>query len=292
MSDRTKRLVMRYTSDRRRLGEITPKTADDLSWILWQFADSCPEDPAKIAKPTIRRYLKFLEKANIAPSTKRTRIAGVRIFLDWLVREEIIKVNPIRSMGVRVRVEPRLVPRGLNVDEVEALLAVIPDSRGRCVAMLALQLGLRIGEIADLDVHDIDWRARTLRVTGKGGHQRLLPITEQAYSAINDYLAEHPASGGPLIRSYRHPASGLGWHYLSHLLSRWMRDAGIKRRAYDGRSAHALRHTMAADMLEATEDLMAVSTALGHAHLKTTQLYVRSTAPAKLRDKMEGRRYG
>ena len=72
----------------------------------------------------------------------------------------------------------------------------------------------------------------------------------------------------------------------------WMIEAGVKAHRYDGRSMHALRHTMAADMLELTDDIHAVSTALGHRHLETTQIYVRGTAPAKLREKMEGRRYG
>lgn len=116
----------------------------------------------------------------------------------------------------------------------------------------------------------------------------LLLEVEQALAA---YLAEYPASAGPLVRSYRQPQRSLDPDTISGLVSRIMWAAGVKRARRDGVSAHALRHTAATDMLRQDAHLRDVQQALGHAHLSTTEVYMPYVVRS-LEDAMGGRWYG
>ncbi len=158
------------------------------------------------------------------------------------------------------------------------------------MCLLEVQEGLRAGEVSRLQIGDIDFIGRTARVVGKGGHERLLPISEETWAAVSAYLDEHPATSGPLLRSYRQPWRPLAPDTISGMVSEWMRVAGIKRRARDGISGHALRHTMATDALRNGAHLRDVQHALGHAHLATTEAYL-PLVVNDLRAAMGGRRY-
>jgi integrase-like protein len=127
-------------------------------------------------------------------------------------------------------------------------------------------------------------------VNGKGGHQRVLPVSDETWDAVLAYLREHPTTAGPLIRSYLNPHRGVNPAYISTLVGRWMSDAGVKQRSRDGRSAHALRHTAATDMLRAGAHLRDVQQALGHASLSTTQKYL-PWVVGSLKEAMSGRTY-
>ncbi len=127
-------------------------------------------------------------------------------------------------------------------------------------------------------------------VRGKGGHERVLPVSDETWDALLQYLDDHPAGAGPLIRSYRQHWAGLRADTVSGMVSVWMADAGLKRRARDGISGHALRHSAAGHMLKGGAHLRDVQAALGHASLQTTQRYL-PTVVNDLREAMGGRKY-
>jgi site-specific recombinase XerD len=127
-------------------------------------------------------------------------------------------------------------------------------------------------------------------VRGKGGHERVLPISDETMDALNRYLAEHPGGAGPLVRSYHDEKSPITATHLGHLVAQWMLDAGIKQAAHDGRGCHSGRHTMASDMVRAGESLRNVQAALGHESISTTQIYL-PWVIGDLRKAMGGRQY-
>jgi site-specific recombinase XerD len=147
---------------------------------------------------------------------------------------------------------------------------------------------LDLCEVATLQLADLDFIDHTARVVGKGGHERLLPLSEETWTVLERYLDEQPLTAGPLIRSYR-THGGLRADTISGLVGEWMSAAGIKHRPRDGISAHALRHSAATDMLRSGAHLRDVQAALGHASLSTTQRYL-PTVVNDLRTAMGGRR--
>lgn len=281
-------LARRYLRERRATEAIVAKTAYEWSYVLAQFAACMPADPSKTDR---RHVLKWVEAHPVAPSTLRKKVSVVRGFLDWCVEAKVLGVNPVRRMRFQVKTEPRRVPRSLSAEDAAALWAVLPDARARCIVALGLQLGLRRAEIAGLQLHDIDWSAKMVRVMGKGSRERIVPLTDDAAVAIRDYLSVAPASDGPLVRSVVHERRGLAPETVTKMMHRWFVAAGLKRHAYDGRSTHALRHTAASDVHRACGDITVVRDMLGHADVRTTQIYTRSTPSDAMREAMAGRRY-
>lgn len=153
-----------------------------------------------------------------------------------------------------------------------------------------VQEGLRRIEVTRLEIGDIDLIGRTIRVTGKGDHERLLPLTREAEEAIRDYLRQYPATTGPLIRSFHNPTLGVRPNTVSGMVHTAMLMAGVKQASYDGVTPHALRHSCATDMLRAGAHVRDVQRALGHQTLATTETYM-PLLVNELRDAMEGRRY-
>ena len=171
--------------------------------------------------------------------------------------------------------QPDRLPRALDADQVAHVLSACPDARAVAVVWLCVGLGLRCCEVARARVEDWHRRDNILLVHGKGDRERELPVTAEVAAALDDYLAEWPATVGPLVRSYAQPWRPLGADTVSIYVGRWMRAAGVKRAAWDGVSAHALRHTAASDVLDVCGDLRAVREMLGHRHLATTSIYLR-----------------
>lgn len=229
-------------------------------------------------------------RGHLSAATRRGDLTAVRGFTDALVRAGWLQRNP--AADVAAVKQPESVPRALDPDQVAALLAVCPDRRGRAICWLQVGEGLRCMEVAGLRVEDWSRSTGKLLVHGKNSRQRELPVIDNVTAALDDYLDEHPAADGPLIRSYRRPWLPLTADTISGLVSEWMRAAGIKRSARDGISAHALRHTCASDVLEASHDLPLVQEMLGHRQLQTTSIYLRRANLGRMRDGMTGRSYG
>lgn len=210
------------------------------------------------------------------------------MFLDWLVDRGVLDTNPALNFTVK---QPRSVPRALPPRRVAELMLQLPDNRARAIVQLQVGLGLRCVEVSRLSMADYDPIARTVLVKGKGSHERMLPVTEAVARALDAYLAEHGRTAGPLIRSYVRPWAGIDARTISGMVRRWMRDAGVKGRAWDGISAHALRHSAASDVLEKCADVTIVQAMLGHSNAATTSRYLRRAQLGRLREAMEGRDY-
>jgi integrase len=182
------------------------------------------------------------------------------------------------------------VPRAQSAGNVARIIAACKDDRERAVIWLMVGLGLRRMEVAGLRWEHHDDRARIVEVRhSKFGRERLLPVTDEVHDALERLRGG--GMTGPIIRSARDPHQGISVERVGQIAAEVMKRAGVKQRAYDGCSGHALRHTAASDVLDRSHDLRVVQAMLGHEALSSTAVYLRRATPEQLRDAMGGRGY-
>jgi len=218
-------------------------------------------------------YAKHLENArSLAPATIKRRVAFLRALFAWLERKGIITISPFRSIELRVRIPSRL-PRCLTSAELRALLAhraAAPDVIGIAILLL-FTTGIRVGELTNTNLVDVNPSDGTIRVFGKGARERQVFIT-------NDTVAHELASYIRLTRNGAVPSApllvnGFGTRVTPSAIRAGLRKiactAGIARRI----TPHMLRHSAATALLEAGVDIRFVQRLLGHQSITTTQLY-------------------
>lgn len=282
--------IERYLTGRVQRGEITAATAADHRYHLARLGRSFGRRPLSQYGPAaIDRWLG--EIRHYAPSTRRSHLTTARGFSRWLVAEGLAAkdatahVPPIR--------QPRRTPITLPELEVARLLAACPDARARAVIWLMVGCGCRRVEVSRLDVEDYTPEpggGGTIRLVGKAGHERIIAVPDEAARAVDAYLDTRGRVAGPLIRT--RTGQRLAPHTIGIYVHRWMTAAGIKTRAYDGRSPHGLRRTAASDVMDRSGDLRAVQMMLGHASIQTTAAhYLRPVTMDQLRTAMAGRTY-
>ncbi|HEX9123837.1 MAG TPA: site-specific tyrosine recombinase XerD [Actinomycetota bacterium] len=203
-------------------------------------------------------------------------LSTVRSFHRFLVREGDALRDP-SSTVVRPRM-PRSLPRPLSVEDVLKLLAAPSDAsatglRDRGMLETLYGAGLRVSELTGLDVDDVDLEGRSVRVFGKGGKEREVPLGTYAREAVGAYLTR----GRPLLATPRsraalflnHRGGRLSRQSCGRMVTEYARRAGIRKRV----TPHMLRHSFATHLLEGGADVRVVQELLGHASVATTQVY-------------------
>ena len=225
----------------------------------------------EIDAPMLRNYLAWLHKASARRTTIHRKLSALRGFFRFLVRQQAVKSNPA-EMIFAPRLERRL-PKVLTVDEVFQLLDAIEwgdslaDLRDRAAFELLYACGLRVEELVHLDVPDVSFPQKLVRVFGKGRKERLVPVGSRALTALRAYLDRGAMNSGALF-----PGRGstrMNPRTVERRLERRMLQAGITKHA----SPHTLRHSFATHLLDGGADLRAIQELLGHASLAATQRY-------------------
>jgi site-specific recombinase XerD len=228
-----------------------------------------------------RDYLFALMKRGQARSYVRLQFSAFRTFYQFLAARKGLRSNPVREVQL-----PKLdkkLPLVLTRQQVEELLAApgcVAKNRAapvwmplRDVAIMELfySSGLRLSELAALDVADVDLYTESVRVFGKGRKERVCPVGLPALEAISRYRAAANAHSGPLFisKSRRRISTRSIWL----VLKRYLRHTSIPISI----SPHKLRHSFATHMLDRGADLRSVQALLGHASLSTTQIYTHVT---------------
>jgi integrase/recombinase XerC len=225
---------------------------------------------------TIRAYLSWLHGRRLDRVSIARKLAAVRSCFRFLSRRGVVVGNPARAVpSPRL---PRKLVGFLPIDETHVLLdAPTPRARDRAVVELLYASGLRVSELAGLDVHDVDRETRTVRVIGKGRKERIVPFGEAARRALDTYLAGRAGDPGPLFRNRR--GGRLSVRSLYAIVRARARASGLSRRV----TPHTLRHTFATHMLDAGADLRLIQDLLGHSRLSTTQQYTHVSADRLMR---------
>jgi integrase/recombinase XerC len=254
-------------------------------------------EPAALDRDAIRGFLGSIHADGQSRATSARKLAAVRTFLRYLRREELVDGDPGALIPTPKR-EVRM-PAHLSETEMRELLSAPAEGdplgrRDRAILELFYASGLRLSELAGLDLEDVNLSARMVRVLGKGGRQRLIPFNTATASAIRTYLKDRhgivesgrrSAAGArdPQPRRARRPRSPLFVNYRGTPLSTRSIDRLVRRYVAScstrlGISPHALRHSFATHLLQRGADLRAIQELLGHARLSTTQRYTHVNA--------------
>ncbi len=277
------RLIITYIRGRVSRREIQRNTAARNRSILAGFAKSYGNRPlANMSRRDIERWQE--SRANLRPSSRRNEFQAVRQFVRWLIAERHLKNDPMYQL--RAPKVPRSVPRAMPRQDIDALLSVLPDARARVVVALMVRMGLRRGEVITLQAGDYDASSQTLTVTGKGGHERVLPVPADVAGLIVAYQRTEGVHAGFMIQR-ADGRGGISNSRIGQMVREWMEEAGVKARAGDGRAAHSLRHTLATNVASVEPDLRVVQAILGHVSLTSTQVYLARSELGKVRAAME-----
>lgn len=229
-------------------------------------------------RAAIRGWLAGLRAAGLAPATVARRMSAARSWLRFLELEGALD----RPQALpRVRRAPRALPRVLTEEQAAAAMEAGGSgpraSRDRAVLELFYGSGLRLRELAALDVDDADPRLRLVRVRGKGRRERVVPLGRAAARALSAYLSQRedpPAGGSPEALFLGRGGRRLGPRGIQYLVARALaRVAGAA-----GTHPHLLRHSFATHLLDRGAELRAVQEMLGHSSLRSTQIYTHLTA--------------
>jgi integrase/recombinase XerC len=268
-------VVAFYADDRHRRGELTAVSARDIKARFSGLIKVCP--PGMPVADLDVEHVKEWQRSigSYRPTTRRAYLSALRVFCAWATDEGLLETDPTAKLA-KVR-EPRTVPRALSGPQMDRLWSVLYDDQARLIVALMSRLGLRCTEVSRLDCADYDPWNRTIRVVGKGSHERVLPTPADVSALLTVAVGNRTA--GPVL--------GLRSERISLLVSAWMQAAGLKADSYDGRSAHALRHTAASNLLDKTKDVRLVQGFLGHSSVATTDRYLRVANLDDLRAALE-----
>jgi len=246
--------------------------------------------PADLDMYSVRAHIVELNKAGKARSSVARKLSGLRTFIKYLRREEVIDHDPA-AMAVAPR-RDQTIPTHLSEPEVARLIET-PDTgdplgrRDRAILELFYASGLRLSELVAIDLEDLNLGDRMVRVMGKGGKERILPFNQSTVAAIKAWMKDRAAIatperqkakgkrqkvGDPLFVNYR--GTRLTGRSVDRLLRRYVAQCSTRM----GISPHALRHSFATHLLQRGADLRAIQELLGHSRLSTTQRYTHVNA--------------
>lgn len=246
----------------------------DLAPLLTQLAAEGVDTPQLLKPYHLRAALLSLRDKQLAPVSMRRTLSAWRQFCGWLAVEFRLPTNP--AMDLQAPKAPKKLPRALDVDQMSELLQLPEDAselalRDQAIFELLYGAGMRLAEVASLNLSDINLQEGMLRATGKGNKTRLLPIGRQAASALRRWLKLRGqwanADEKALFVSER--GGRLSHRAIQLRLASRARANALN----EGVHPHMLRHAFATHMLESSQDIRAVQELLGHASISTTQIY-------------------
>lgn len=257
--------------------QLSPHTRDGYGRHLQGMAEQLSELQltcwSSLTLPHVRGLATRMHKSGLSPRSIATKLSALRSFCDWLIVQGQLAANPAR--GVSAPKQGRPLPKNLDVDELHQLMAIDESDplaiRDRAMMELMYSSGLRLAELVSLDLGDIQFTERQVRVLGKGNKERVLPVGRMALDWLAKWLAVRDSVAGAetqaLFVSQRQRR--ISHRSVQLRMAQW----GNKQSLTSHINPHKLRHSFATHMLESSGDLRAVQELLGHADLATTQIY-------------------
>ena len=231
-----------------------------------------------LANHQLRQFVADAHRQGISGKTLQRRLSSIRTFFNYLAREGQVKQNP--ALSITAPKTPKKLPKTLDTDQVAHLLNVRGSKwhtvRDLAILELFYSSGLRLTELTNANITDIDWNDATIRVLGKGSKERVLPVGSYALEAIQKWL--NIRTQLPVRKHTLEDESALFISERGRRISprnvqsrvrHWTRSQNIPGNVHP----HMLRHSFASHMLESSGDLRAVQELLGHADIATTQIY-------------------
>jgi integrase/recombinase XerC len=269
----------RFINYLRDVRQLSPHTISnyrrDLSALRRFCASSGRGDVEKLAEADIRAWASQMHRQGLAGGSIQRSLSATRSFYNFLGRESGLLRNPAAS--VQAPRKPRKLPKTLDADQVDKYLSFDTDSviarRDSAMAELFYSSGLRLAELAAVEVHDIDPQSKLLTVTGKGRKTRTVPVGSVALQAIARWLQVRPSATADTNDCGALFTSNRGRRISVRNIQARLKVQGRRSGMHQDVHPHMLRHSFASHMLESSGDLRAVQELLGHANISTTQIY-------------------
>lgn len=262
----------------------SPYTLRNYRREIGEFVDFCKTKQVSnwdgVDKEIVRDYLAWLNGENYAKASVARRLSELRSFCRYLMREKVLFANPFDTVSAPKL--PKRLPRFLSGEEVKDLLAAPDHSdpqgmRDRAILELLYAAGMRVSELVNLNLADMDSTRAQIKVVGKGNKERLVLIGKPAMRAVLNYVREgrpkligKKTSNAMFLNRF---GTRLTVRSVQMTLEKFAMKAGIKGEV----TPHVLRHTFATHLLDGGADLRSVQELLGHESLSTTQIYTHVT---------------
>lgn len=273
--------ISAFLSELRGVKRYSDNTVNAYRRDLEQFLNFCESknisDPSKVSEKNIRLFIMELNDSEVklTKSSISRKLSAIRGFFDYLVKNEIIESNPVKNIPNPK--SSRKLPETINVDYFSEIYRFIdeennPDKAKLLKAIFELLYGcaLRVSELCNLNIRDVDFGVNSMRILGKGAKVRIVPIADKSLEVLRDYLntrGSRPAPDEPLF--FTPTGNRIYPRFVQHVVKKYIgKVSDISKK-----SPHVLRHSAATHMLDNGADLMAVKEILGHENLSTTQIY-------------------
>jgi integrase/recombinase XerC len=269
----------RFITYLRNVRQVSPHTVSNYQRDLLSLQRYCDTQNKSaidaLVESDIRGWASQLRRQGLAGASIQRSLSAARSFYNFLGRENSLQRNPAAS--VQAPRKPRRLPKTLDADQVDKYLGFDTDTvmarRDSAMAELFYSSGLRLAELASVNVHDIDTHSRLLTVTGKGKKTRTVPVGSVALRAIARWLEVRPPAIGNTPDDGALFTSNRGRRISVRNIQARLKLQGRKSGMHQDVHPHMLRHSFASHLLESSGDLRAVQELLGHANISTTQIY-------------------
>jgi integrase/recombinase XerC len=259
----------------RQVRQYSDNTLDGYRRDLLRFSAFLQEqdidDACAVHTAHVRQYAGSLHREGRQGRSIQRALSAIRSLFNFLARQGLVEQNPANS--VQAPRQERRLPKTMDADQVEQYLKPRPESdtdvRDQAMAELFYSSGLRLSELASLDLEDMDRHQGLVTVTGKGRKTRTVPVGSVALAAVDAWLAVRPDIAGERALFTSNRGKRISTRNIQARLKQRARLAGMHRDVHP----HMLRHSFATHMLESSGDLRAVQELLGHANISTTQVY-------------------
>ena len=248
---------------------LSQNTIDAYRRDLSDFAQGI-EDIKSISRMTINSYVRTLRERKLAPTSVIRKVASLRGFFKWATSSGILDKNPAATLEQPKT--PQRLPKVVSVKEIDEMLHNNLTPLEHVIMELLYSCGLRVSELVNLKINDIDLSSKYVRCFGKGSKERIIPIGEQAKSVVKEFLPTRDF----LIKKFGLTTKNLlikdnGKFVTRQDIYSFIHNQG--KLIHKNISPHTLRHSFATHLLENGADLRVVQELLGHSDVSTTQLY-------------------
>jgi integrase/recombinase XerC len=264
----------RHVGTERRLSKHTDSSYHRDLIALTEYCDKHQiADWSRLDSQHLRVFAAHSHAGGLAPRSIQRRLSAVRTFFDYLIVQGVLKHNP--GKDVRAPKAPKRLPETLDADQMAKLLDLPPGdafvTRDRAIMELFYSSGLRLAELASLNLGDLDQTDQTVRVLGKGKKERIVPVGRFALTAFKKWMSERASLAKPDEQALFVGRTGkrLGHRAIQLRVEHWARRQGLPIHMHP----HLFRHSFASHLLESSGELRGVQELLGHADISTTQIY-------------------
>ena len=253
---------------------LSDYTYDNYKRDLIYFFEYVKKDYSKITKTDIIKYIEYLSKNN-NPRTVNRHIVSIKNYFKYMTKTNKISDNPCSDItGLKM---PKTMPRVLSEDDINKLLDITCntafDYRNKAMMELMYSSGLRVSELLNLEVNNVDLDMYLVRCFGKGSKERIVPISDYAKEALDTYinvyrntLTKNKVTNILFLNSRGDKLSRQGFFKI-------LKELALEKGINKDLSPHTIRHSFATHLIDNGADLRSVQTMLGHENIKTTQIY-------------------